>query len=88
MFKKNKTPTRKAPNLHANKQQREAWEWCIRNKIGICVLPDWNSAGQWFVEITINDKITVDPKTYRGTEAMNKMYEYCKYYKNKYENTL
>ena len=88
MFKKKKTPTRKAPRVQATREQWSAWEWCIKNKIGICVIPDWNNAGDWHVEITMNDKVTLDPNTYKGTEAMNKMYEYCKYYKDKYENTL
>ena len=88
MFKKNKTPTRKAPRIHATREQWLAWEWCVKNKIGICVIPDWNNAGDWHVEITMNDKVTLDPNTYKGTEAMNKMYEYCKFYKDKYENTL
>jgi hypothetical protein len=54
----------------------------------VCVIPDWSNSSKWKVEITINDKVTVDPKTYEGVEALNKMYEYCKYYKDKYENTL
>ena len=88
MFKKKKDKSRKAPHIHATREQWLDWEWCIKNKIGICVIPDWNNAGDWHVEITMNDKVTLDPNTYKGTEAMNKMYEYCKYYKDKYENTL
>ena len=88
MFKKKKDKSRKAPYIHATKDQWLAWEWCVRNKIGVCVIPDWNNVGSWHIEITMNDKVTLDPNTYKSTEAMNKMYEYCKYYKDKYENKL
>jgi hypothetical protein len=88
MFKKKKDKGRKAPHIHTTREQRLAWEWCIRNKIGICVIPEWSNVGDWRVEITMNDKVTLDPNIYKGTEAMKKMYEYCKYYKDKYENTL
>ena len=88
MFKKKKDKSRKAPHIHATREQWLAWEWCVKNKIGICVIPEWSNVGDWRIEITMNDKVTLDPNTYKGTEAMNKMYEYCKYYKDKYENTL
>ena len=85
MFKKKKAPSRKAPYLHPSKELYTAWAWCVNNNIGICVLPDWSDSGKWLVEITMNEKVTVDPNTYNGVEALTKMYEYCKYYKDKYE---
>ena len=57
--------------------------WCVNNKISVCVIPDWSNVGMWKLEITMNNKVVVDPKTYKGVEAMNKMYEYCKYYYDK-----
>ena len=84
MFKKKKkAPSRRAPYIYADNDQYKAWSWCINNNIGICVLPDWSNSGKWLVEITMNDKVTVDPNTYDGVEALIKMYEYCKYYYNK-----
>ena len=83
MFKKKKAPSRKAPFLHPSKEQYTAWAWCVNNSIGICVLPDWSNSGKWLVEITMNEKVTVDPNTYDGVEALTKMYEYCKYYYDK-----
>ena len=80
MFRKKKDKSRHAPHIHATKEQWLAWEWCV--------VPDWNNVGNWHIEITMKDKTTLDPNTYKGTEAMNKMYEYCKYYKDKYENKL
>ena len=88
MFKKKKAPSRRAPYLHPSKSQYDAWTWCINNKVGVCVVPDWPNAGKWKIEIVMNEKTSVDPNSYDGIEALTKMYEYCKYYKNKYENTL
>ena len=85
MFKKKKAPSRKAPYRHPSKEQYTAWAWCVNNNIGICVLPDWSNSGKWLVEITMNEKVTVDPNNYNGVEALNKMYEYCKYYYDKNE---
>jgi len=83
MFKKKKDKTRVAPYLHPTVKQREAWMWCVNNKISVCVMPDWSNVGMWKLEITMNNKVVIDPKTYKGVEAMNKMYEYCKYYYDK-----
>ena len=83
MFKKKKDKSRKAPHKHPTKTQREAWEWCVRNKIGVCVTPDWTNIGSWCIEIMMNDKVTLDPSTYKGNEVIDKMYEYCKYYYDK-----
>ena len=35
------------------------------------------------VEIIINGNSTINPEDYTGTEALTKMYEYCKYYYDK-----
>ena len=83
MIKKKTAPSRKAPYLHPSKEQYNSWSWCINNNIGICVLPDWINSGKLLVEITMNEKATVDPNTYNGVEALAKMYEYCKYYYDK-----
>ena len=69
--------------MYADNDQYKAWAWCVNNSISICVLPDWSNSGKWLVEITMNDKVTVDPNTYDGVEALTKMYEYCKYYYDK-----
>ena len=62
MFKKKKDKSRKAPHIHATRQQREAWEWCVKNKISICVTPEWNNTGSWRVEISMKDKINISMK--------------------------
>ena len=58
--------------------------WCINKGIRIAVTPDWDhGTNDWKVEIRINDRIHLDPKTYNGYDAQTKMYEYYKYYYDK-----
>jgi len=59
--------------------------WCIRKGIKIAVIPDWeNNNGKWKIELNINKSIHIDPKVYKDKEALAKMYEYYKYYYDKY----
>ena len=55
--------------------------WCMNKNIKIAVIP---SGMDWQVEININNKVHLDPKIYEGKEAIGKMYEYYKYYYDKY----
>ena len=41
---------------------------------------------EWLVELRINKKTHTDPKVYTDKEALKKMYEYYKYYYDKYRN--
>ena len=53
----------------------------------IAVVPDWDGKGdEWKIELNINKKIHTDPKVYKDKEALAKMYEYYKYYYEKYRN--
>ena len=84
MFKRKRVdPKRKAPYLFQSPERLKYFSWCLRNKISICVLPNWDTADKWNVEITIIDKVSRDPVDYTGVEALTKMYEYCKYYYDK-----
>ena len=61
--------------------------WCDENDIVInpeyhCV----NSDSQWRVGITIKGKRSLDPNVYDKKDVMEKVYEYCNYYYNKYSN--
>ena len=58
-------------------------QWCIDRNIKIAVVPSGND---WKVELNINKKIHLDPKVYRAKEAYKKMYEYYKYYHDKYKD--
>ena len=59
--------------------------WCMKNNIKICVAPHWTGTSEeWRVEIYINDNMHKDPKIYTAEEAHEKMYNYYKYYYEKY----
>ena len=61
--------------------------WCIKKGIKIAVIPNWDGGSdEWRVELNINKKIHLDPKVYDASEAHVKMYEYYKYYYDKYRN--
>ena len=59
--------------------------WCMNNGITIGFSPIWDTDNDWQVDIKINNKSSVDPNTYNGEEVMAKVYEYYKYYYDKYE---
>ena len=57
-------------------------QWCLDRNIGVAVSP---SGTDWKVEIRMNKgDWKRDPKDYEHKEAMKKMYEYYKYYYDKY----
>jgi len=59
--------------------------WCIKKGIKIAVIPNWKgSYDEWKIELNINKKIHLDPEVYKADEAHVKMYEYAKYYYDKY----
>ena len=61
--------------------------WCMKKGIKIAVIPHWDGASnEWKIELNINKKIHTDPKVYKDKEALAKMYEYYKYYYDKYRN--
>tara|TARA_R100000664_G_C2708668_1_gene106259 strand:+ start:472 stop:777 length:306 start_codon:yes stop_codon:yes gene_type:complete len=63
--------------------------WCLNNKISVSVVPNWDTARKWMVEIKIKNKVNTDPVDYTDEEALIKMYEYYKYYYDKYnENKI
>ena len=59
--------------------------WCINKGIKIPVVPNWEVVdNEWKIEININGKVHFDPVIYEGDQALKKMYEYYKYYYDKY----
>ena len=74
--------------LNYTKQDLKHVGWCNKKGIKIAVIPDWeNNTNEWKVELNINKKIHLDPKVYKADEAHVKMYEYAKYYYDKYNKT-
>ena len=63
-------------------------QWCLNNSIAISIMPNWElSDGNWKIEIKINNKVHVDPANYTVANVHKKMYEYYKYYYDKYNKT-
>ena len=55
--------------------------WCLNKNIEIAVIP---GGGDWKVEIRLNKgNWNQDPGVYEHEKAMEKMYEYYKYYYDK-----
>ena len=63
----------------------ESWipyRWCVRNNIAIAANAKNNSA--WHIDITQNGKTTSSPESYGKNEVWQKIFEYSKYYYDKY----
>ena len=60
--------------------------WCLNKNIGISIMPDWKSEiNNWKINIEINKKTFTDPERYEDDQVLDKVYEYYKYYYNKYK---
>ena len=71
-------------NTGYNKDDWKAWRWCIRNDIAIA--PKAKSENSWYVVIKQNGKLHESPETYSKTIIWQKIFEYCKYYYQKYRH--
>ena len=58
--------------------------WSKNNNIVVGFSPLWDTEDQWQIDIQINATVSVDPNTYSDDEVMAKVYEYYKYYYDKY----
>ena len=77
-----KKATGKSPGYHSyTREDMKRVNWCITKGIKIAVTP---IGTRWQVELNINGKIHLNPEQYEGKEATEKMYEYYKYYYDKY----
>jgi hypothetical protein len=64
-----------------NKEDTEAYIWCVRN--GIHISPLARSAVTWYIDIEINGNTARDPNEYGPTDIWVKLYEYYRYYYKK-----
>ncbi len=67
-------------------EETEAYRWCINN--GIYISPFANGEGAWYIEIKINNKTHRSPEPYGSITIWIKLYEYYKYYYNKYAQKI
>jgi hypothetical protein len=59
--------------------------WCINKNIKVGISPDWqHDLNKWQIEISINNNIHLDPNRYDDDNVLDKLYEYYKYYYDKY----
>ena len=80
----NKSPSKKPAGRPWKESELKIIGWCMRKKILISTTPDWkDDLNRWIVHININGRIHDDPKRYNDEEALEKMYEYYKYYYDK-----
>jgi len=79
-----KSPSKKPPHKVWNENEMKIIGWCLQNKIGVGISPDWkNDMSKWIIEININGRIHTDPNRYDDEVVLNKLYQYYKYYYDK-----
>ena len=84
-FRYNKTPGRSTGIRMYSPEDIKRVGWCMKKGIKIAIVPNWDGASnEWRVELNIKKKIHLDPAIYMADEAHIKMYEYYKYYYDKY----
>ena len=65
-----------------SEKDREAYSWCINN--GILISPFATGNATWYVDIQINKRTNRSPDVYSKDTIWIKIYEFYKYYYNKY----
>jgi hypothetical protein len=64
----------------------KSYYWCFSNGIQVGPVAGWQDDwGKWLIEIRINKDKNMDPARYTYDNVMDKVYEYCDYYYNKYK---
>jgi len=80
-----RSPSKRPPHKVWKENEMKVIGWCLQNKIGIGISPDWkDEMTRWQIEININDKIHTDPSRYDDETVLNKLYQYYKYYYDKH----
>ena len=80
-----RSPSKRPPHKVWKENEMKVIGWCLQNKIGIGISPDWKDEMiRWQIEININDKIHTDPSRYDDETVLNKLYQYYKYYYDKH----
>ena len=67
-------------------EEKKAYQWCINN--GIFISPFATGEGTWYIDIKINNKTHRSPEPYGSITIWIKLYEYYKYYYNKYAQKI
>ena len=68
-----------------NENEMKIVGWCLNKNIGVSIMPDWKSEiNNWKIDIEINKRTYTDPNRYEDDKVLDKVYEYYKYYYEKY----
>ena len=73
-------------NYMPTTEEMVAYRWCINN--GIYISPFANGEGAWYIEIKLNNKVSRSPESYGKITIWIKLYEFYKYYYNKYAQKI
>ena len=75
------------PSYSYNTDEYKAYHWCINNGIYISPFCKENFMS-WYVDIQINGKVNRSPKYYDSRELWEVIFNYYKYYYEKYANKI
>ena len=67
-------------------EEKKAYHWCINN--GIFISQFATGEGTWYIDIKLNNKTHRSPEPYSPITIWIKLYEYYKYYYNKYAKKI
>ena len=81
---KNKKSGRSAGSIPYTDENMKHVAWCVRHGISIGLIPNWDTNKSWNIDITLKGNVNKDPVDYTDEQALIKMYEYYKYYYDKY----
>ena len=65
-----------------DKNDWKAYRWCIRNEIAISAKA--RGPTEWYVVIINKGKTNTTPETFSKKVIWEKIFEYCRYYHDKY----
>jgi len=80
-----KSASKKPPKKIWSPDEMKIIGWCLQNKIGVGISPDWkDEMTRWQIDLNINGKIYTDPSRYTDDAVLDKVYQYYKYYYDKH----
>ena len=80
-----RAPSRKGLKKTWSESEMKIIAWCLNNNIKVGMSPDWkHGLNHWQIDVNVNGKNHSDPKRYDNDQALNKTYEYYKYYYDKH----
>tara|TARA_R110002074_G_scaffold152482_2_gene306844 strand:- start:3420 stop:3680 length:261 start_codon:yes stop_codon:yes gene_type:complete len=78
---------KKDPGYSYSNDEFKAYHWCINNGIYISPFCKENFMS-WYIDININGKINRSPKHYDSRELWEVIFNYYKYYYEKYAKKI